>query len=67
MKNATILSIIGANCPTETLSPVADAARAHNLHLAYLAVGAIPQFPNFGVCPMEAPSSLIRGKSRSSR
>ncbi|SHE37872.1 Nucleotide-binding universal stress protein, UspA family [Litoreibacter ascidiaceicola] len=59
MKNATILSIIGANCPTETLSPVADAARAHNLHLAYLAVGAIPQFPNFGVGMLPYGSPVV--------
>ena len=49
MKNATILTVIGANCPKDALSPVANAARAQNIHLAYLAVGAIPQFPNYGV------------------
>ena len=49
MKNATILTVIGADCPNDTLLPVADSARAHNLHLAYLAVGTIPRFPNYGV------------------
>ncbi|EPX80121.1 universal stress protein [Litoreibacter arenae] len=49
MKNSTILTVIGAKCPMDVLSPVTDAARAGNLHLAYLAVGAVPQFPNYGV------------------
>ena len=49
MKNSTILTVVSANTAIEALSPVADAARAKNIHLAYLAVGTIPQFPNYGV------------------
>ncbi|RLJ60106.1 nucleotide-binding universal stress UspA family protein [Litoreibacter meonggei] len=57
MKNATILTVIGANCPNDALSPVAEVARKLDIHLAYLAVGAIPQFPNYGVgmLPYGAP------------
>ncbi|SFR52118.1 universal stress protein [Litoreibacter janthinus] len=49
MENSTILTVIGAKCPNDVLAPIADIARAKNIHLAYLAVGAIPQFPNYGV------------------
>lgn len=49
MENSTILTVIGANCSNDKLLPIADAARAQNIHLAYLAIGAIPQFPNYGV------------------
>lgn len=57
MKNSTILTVIGANCSNNDLRPIADVARARNLHLSYLAVGAVPQFPNYGVgmLPYGAP------------
>ncbi|SDW31064.1 universal stress protein [Litoreibacter albidus] len=49
MENSTILTVIGASCANKTLQPIADVARAKNLHLAYLAVGAIPRLPSYGV------------------
>lgn len=49
MKNATLLTVLDAAGPADSHKAIAETARTQNIHLSYLVVGTVPQFPNYGV------------------
>lgn len=59
MENTTLLTVIGTDFTKADLTPAIETARAKNVHLAALVVGAIPPFPNYGVGMLPYGSAVI--------